>query len=452
MIFSDLTFLFRFFPLFFLCYLLCPKDKRNWIIVAGSLVFYSFGGPLYNVLLLALSGVFNHYGVLYMAKPETSAERKKQCFIALLAYNLGILLVFKYVGVLVKGAPGLPLGISFYTFQILSYVFDVYRGAVEPAESLLTTATYLTLFPRLAMGPIIRYPDQKSELLERPLRRLDRDRGLSLFLVGLGYKVLLADRLATMWTSLQTIGFENLPTWLAWMGAIGYSLQLYFDFHGYSLMAVGLGQMLGFHFPQNFNLPYLSRSVSEFWRRWHITLGAWFRDYVYIPLGGSRGDTKLTLRNLFIVWLLTGLWHGSGLNFILWGLVLFAFIAVEKLWLGAWLAEHPVISHVYLVVVMPLTWVIFACGSLGNVGLYFSRLFPFFGGVGVIPKGLLSRYLIRYLPFLIAGVFFCLPFFKTWFEAHRDRLPCRLLLFAVFWVCIYLIAIGGDNPFLYFSF
>lgn len=451
MIFSNLTFLFRFFPLFFLCYLLCPKNHRNWVLVVGSFIFYAFGGPLYTLGLLALSAVVNHFGALALVKPELEAQRKP-LFIGLLVYNLGILLVFKYIGFLVQGAPGLPLGISFYTFQILSYVFDVYRGTVEPAPSLLTTTTYLTLFPRLAMGPIIRYPDQESELLTRPLRRQDRDRGLSLFLVGLAFKVLLADRLAPLWVSLQTIGFENLPTWLAWMGAFGYSLQLYFDFNGYSLMAIGLGQLLGFHFPQNFDLPYLSRSVSEFWRRWHMTLGRWFRDYVYIPLGGSRGETKITIRNLLVVWLLTGIWHGSSLNFLLWGLVLFVFIALERLWLGPWLAEHPVASHVYLIAVIPLTWVIFACGGLGEVGLYFSRLFPFFGAIGAVPQGLLVRYLTQYLPFMAAGVFFCLPFFRTWYETHRDGLPCRIAQLVLFWVCVYFIAIGGDNPFLYFSF
>ena len=302
------------------------------------------------------------------------------------------------------------------------------------------------------MGPILRYREWRGALKERTITREDVFSGFELFVVGLCFKVLLADQLAPLWASLERIGYEYLSTPLAWLGAVSYSLQLYFDFSGYSLMAMGLGQMLALPVPRNFDLPYTARSVSEFYRRWHITLGTWFRDYVYIPLGGSRNGNARTVLSLTVVWFFTGLWHGASWNFVLWGVMLLGFILLEKFCIGDFLKEHKVLSHVYLLFVIPQTWVIFRITRLKDVGAYFSRLFPLFGAHSAISAQDVLKLLSSYWWLLLLAVFFCLPQPRRFYEKHRGSLLVQLPLFLLFWVCVYFIATSSGNAFLYSRF
>ena len=289
-------------------------------------------------------------------------------------------------------------------------------------------------------------------LKERKPGREDIEQGFQLFCVGLSFKVLLADQLAYLWVVLERIGFEYISTPLAWLGAVGYSLQLYFDFHGYSLMAVGLGRMLALPVARNFDEPYLSRSVSDFYRRWHITLGTWFRDYLYIPLGGSRHGTARTLLSLAVVWLLTGLWHGPTLNYLIWGGSLFVFIALEKLFLRRAFGSLHVIPHLYLLFVIVQTWIVFRIDDLGDLAAYFSRLYPFFGDNPAINYGDFFKYLSSYWWLFAVGIFFCLPWPRRWYERARGNALVWIPLFALFWVSVYFISTGSGSAFLYFRF
>ena len=302
------------------------------------------------------------------------------------------------------------------------------------------------------MGPILRYDEWRGALKSRTIAREDVFLGFERFLVGLCFKVLLADQLAPLWASLERIGYGYLSTPLAWLGAVSYSLQLYFDFSGYSLMAMGLGQMLGLPVPRNFDLPYLSRSVSEFYRRWHITLGTWFRDYVYIPLGGSRRGKARTALSLTVVWVFTGLWHGASWNFVLWGVVLLCCILLEKFCIGGFLKKHALLSHLYLLFVIPQTWVIFRITKFSDIGAYFSRLFPFFGTHSAVSAQDALKLLSSYWWLLLLAVLFCLPQPRRFYEKHRGSLALDLPLFLLFWVCVYFIATSSGNAFLYSRF
>ena len=303
-------------------------------------MFYAYGEPIY-VLLMLLSIAVNFYMALAIYK---KAGHKKIFLIVSLIYNFGMLFVFKYLGFfisIVNGIIGkdllvnpeltLPLGISFYTFQMASYVIDVYRGCYEVSNNPLKFATYVSMFPQLIAGPIVNYSEVEKDLDNRAVKFSKIEKGASYFIFGLSYKVLLANQIQSLWNDVQTVGVYGINTATAWLGSIGFSFQIYFDFFGYSLMAIGLGYIMGFSFPVNFDSPYISTSATEFWRRWHITLGRWFREYVYIPLGGNRVSTKRLVFNTFVVWLLTGLWHGASFNFIIWGLFFFVLLTIEKL-------------------------------------------------------------------------------------------------------------------------
>jgi alginate O-acetyltransferase complex protein AlgI len=276
--------------------------------------------------------------------------------------------------------------------------------------------------------------------------------GITFFAMGLGMKVLIADRLGILWNEILKIGFESISTPMAWLGAVGYSLQLYFDFWGYSLMAGGLGLMLGFRYVQNFIHPYAAGSITDFYRRWHATLGSWFRDYVYIPLGGSRGGSAATIRNLMVVWLLTGFWHGGTLNFVLWGLALGLLIIYEKYVAGGLLDRIPVLGHLHVIILIPLTWVVFAITDLRELGVYFSRLFPLFGAGVAVNRGDFAKYLGIYWPFFAAGILLCVPVFYNLLVWKRRHPVVIGLLLVVFWASIYFASISAGNPFMYFSF
>lgn len=457
MSFSDLKFLFYFLPLFLAAYYLVPRWGKNALLVLGSFVCYLCGAGVRDTVILLAAVAVNYALACWMDTRIGSARRT--ILLLGLSVNLLCLAFFKYAGFLAadttagKGLSALvlPLGLSFYLFQSVSYLIDVYRG--ERAErNPVDYAAFVTAFPQLVMGPILRYRQWRSALRSRTLCRAEVERGFELFVAGLCMKVLLADRLAPLWASLERIGFAYLSTPLAWLGAVGYSLQLYLDFNGYSLMAMGLGQMLGLPIPRNFDLPYLSRSVSEFYRRWHITLGTWFRDYLYIPLGGSRQGKARCALALTVVWFFTGLWHGATWNFLIWGFVLLAFILLEKFCIGGFLRRHPVLSHLYVLLVIPPTWVIFHIADLPALGDYMSRLFPFFTASGAAFSGDFLKYFASYWWLIALGVLFCLPFPRRFFERFRGTLLLDLPLFVLFWLCVYFISISAGNPFLYFRF
>ena len=458
MLFSSIPFLFYFLPPVLLLYFLTPDRWKNLTLLLSSLVFYGWGEPRFLLFMLASIAQGYAFGRLMERYP-----RHKRLFLALSAVlSLGLLGYCKYAGFFLRtlGALtglslpalqiALPIGISFYTFQVLSYVIDVYRGTVPPQRNLLQLATYVAMFPQLIAGPIVRYADIAPELTRRRHTLADAAAGARRFVVGLGKKVLIANVLYELMSAfLQSTQPSMLFTWLY---AVACALQIYFDFSGYSDMAVGLGQIFGFHFPENFRYPFLSGSVTEFWRRWHISLGSWFRDYVYIPLGGSRCSRSRWLLNVFLVWGLTGLWHGASWSFVLWGAALLGFILLEKFCIGGFLKRHRILSHVYLLVVIPLTWVIFRITDLRDLGAYFSRLFPFFGTPGAVSAQDAAKQLASYWWLLLVSILLCLPQPRRFFEKYRRCLWMQVSLFLLLWVCVYFIATSSGSAFLYSRF
>ena len=389
----------------------------------------------------------------------------KKCILCLgIVFHLISLMFFKYTNFLIGEISKitersislsivLPIGISFYTFQGISYLIDVYRGNVKAEKSLLRYSVYISMFEQLIAGPIVTYSQIKRELYKKTLSKDIIIKGIQTFVFGLGLKVLLANPLSKLFIEAQNIGFESISTPFAWLAIIGFTLQIYFDFFGYSLMAIGLGKMLGFSIPKNFDFPYLSHSMSEFWRRWHISLGNWFRDYIYIPLGGNKKGNFRTIFNLLIVWLLTGVWHGAGYNFILWGFVLFIIIAIEKLFLGKFLDKHKLIGRFYMLILIPISWAIFATENINQLKVFLDRLFPIFTlNFSGLFDGDFIKYFTLYLPFVIIGIALC---FKTPFrflKKIKNKYVLNGLLFIIFIGSIYCMYKGYDDPFLYFRF
>lgn len=395
---------------------------------------------------------------------------RKRWLVCGIIYNLSWLILFKYSAFIAQNvnlllgragislhlpvfAPVLPVGISFYTFQAVSYLVDVYRKTVPYERSMVGFGMYISMFPQLIAGPIVTYSSMRAQIGRRKVTFRAIEDGLREFTIGLGFKVLLANRVGGLWTEVQTIGYESISTPLAWLGLLAFSLQIYFDFCGYSLMAKGLGTMMGFKIPNNFNHPYMSLSMTEFWRRWHITLGSWFREYVYIPLGGNRRGALLTFRNLLAVWLLTGFWHGASWNFIIWGLLLFLIMSIERLGLLRVLERRRVIGHLYMMLTIPLTWLVFAVTDVRQILLYFQRLFPFLMKQSLFYfSGDYLKYGKLYAVSIAAGLLFMTDFPYRIYNRHKYSLVTAVVLLAVFWACVYCIRIGMDDPFLYFRF
>ena len=471
MVFSSLTFLFAFLPIFLILYYCSPAKYRNGLLFMGSLVFYGIGEPLY--LCLIICSVLVNLGIGLLIDRSGRLSGKRLWLITGLLYNFGLLFFFKYTNFFLENINGvlklchsgtqlklleltLPLGISFYTFQIVSYIIDVYRGKVKADHSVISLGAYLCMFPQLIAGPIVVYSDIRRELHERTITIHNLDDGLKTFILGLGFKVLLANRVGTLWNEVCTIGFESISTPLAWLGSLAYSMQLYFDFCGYSLMAIGLGKMLGFTIPENFHHPYLSRSVTDFWRRWHITLGAWFREYVYIPLGGNRKGRIRTIVNLGIVWLLTGFWHGAAWNFILWGVFIFLLEILEKNLLLPVLnhksiAAH-IFSHIYMILYILVSWTIFAISDFNQLAMYLARMFPFFGMGHTLNSYDFVKYLTDYGVLLICCILFCTAGPEKLYHRFKNKLGGIVIALIIFWYSVYYLAIGMNNPFLYFRF
>ena len=471
MVFSSIAFIMYFMPVFFLVYYILPASYKNAWLFLASLGFYYYGvrgNPGY-LLLMIMSVVVNFVAGKLIAAQKTKRARKAWLVVGIV-YDLGWLILFKYLGFLIENLNALfgamhvkvqletwnlilPIGISFYTFQIISYLVDVYRRETKAEKSLISLGTYLCMFPQLIAGPIVNYHLIQEQLHKRKHSMEKVESGLKVFALGLAYKVLLANRVGHLWTEVTAIGYESISTPLAWMSIVAYSLQLYFDFYGYSLMAIGLGRMMGFDFPQNFNNPYMAVSMTDFWRRWHMTLGGWFREYVYIPLGGNRGGFAKTVRNMFVVWLLTGLWHGASWTFVLWGLLLFVLLFVEKAGLGKVLERHKALGHIYMILWIPLSWLVFVITDLSQLGIYLQKLFPFFGNARtVLFQGDYLKYGKTYGIYLVLGILFATGVQEKLLKKNKNRLWVILLLLALFWASVYCMYLGMDDPFLYFRF
>lgn len=463
MVFSSLAFIFRFMPLFFLCYFLTPKPFRNIVLFLGSIIFYAVGEPVY-VLLMLFSILVNFMLCVHMAR-EKRARQRKWLLGCILILDFGMLFLFKYydfaaqnVNLLLhrEAVPmlnlTLPLGISFYTFQIASYAADIYRRKMKHTGTLLDFATYVSMFPQLIAGPIVQYQEVSSELESRKTTLYSIEKGLEIFCFGLGAKVLLANKIWIFWNQIQGIGYANLSTPAAWMGAVAYSFHIYFDFWGYSLMAIGLGHMLGFHLPRNFESPYMVKSVTEFWRKWHMTLGRFFREYVYIPLGGNRKGNLRMLINMLIVWSLTGLWHGASWNFVLWGLGFFVLLSLEKFIYGKFLENSRIIGHIYIWILIPVTWVVFAIPDLEQLAVYLQQLAGIHRQPVLVSTDQLMRYVREYGRLFAACAFFSTGLPKRIYYGIRGGIVVVALALAVFWMSVYELANGINNPFLYFRF
>ncbi len=460
MLFNSIGFLFCFLPVFLLLYGITPKRYKNITLLSGSLIFYA-AGDLKFLPLLMVSVLINF--LLGQGISRTSGRggnrhdsiiRKNKILLGTAAaFNLGMFAFFK------AGFGGMepPLGISFYTFQVLGYFFDIYREEQRRENSLLRFATYICMFPRLLMGPIVAYGEVRQDLRTRQFTAEGLQQGLKVFTMGLAAKVLLADRIGILWNDVQVAGFVSISTPLAWMAAAAYSLKIYFDFYGYSLMAVGLGRMLGFELPENFREPYMAVSLRDFYRRWHITLGRWFCKYVYIPLGGSRKGFPRTVINLFVVWILTSVWHGSTVNFLIWGMLIFLLIVFERLMEAAGtgrLFRHGILKavpHLYLWAVVPVTWMCFAIPDTAQLQVYLGRMFGAAEGI-CVSAGDWIRALETYWYLFVVGFLACTPLVKRIFQKWKDSFAGTLVLAVLFWVCVWRLQVQGQNVFMYVNF
>ena len=468
MLFSSIVFLFSFLPAVMILYYLLPVRFRNVILLLASLVFYAWGEPVYLFLML-LSILFNYFSGLDIARNLQDKRAAKRSLVFNLIINLAVLGFFKYEGFVLDTLNGilpvhisyhalpLPIGISFYTFQILSYIIDVYRGNVKVQTNLPNFALYVTMFPQLIAGPIVQYADVDEQLASREISRTKFGEGSMYFIRGLAKKVLLANTSGMIFTEVSGLAKDNIAVMTAWLGAFAYMFQIYFDFSGYSDMAIGLGKMFGFEFNMNFNYPYVSKSITEFWRRWHISLSSWFRDYVYIPLGGNRVSKIKHIRNLLIVWFLTGLWHGAAWNFVAWGLYYGVILIIEKYLLSPGLDRLPdVVRHIYSIVLVVIGWVLFFSSSFGQAADYIRVMFGA-GAHGFADREsmyLLTSNLILWLILIFGST----PLVHFRYE-HMLRskkwnttIINSVVYAALFIVCIAYLVTETYNPFLYFRF
>ena len=467
MVFSSLTFLMLFLPAVLLIYFAVPRQGKNAVLFIFSLLFYAWGEPIY-VGLMIFSTVLDYTCGWLVEKYRGTSKQKIGLLISVFT-NLSLLFFFKYTDffigtintvfgtdIAMLNLP-LPIGISFYTFQTMSYTIDVYRGDAKVQKNILSFGAYVSLFPQLIAGPIVRYQDVADQLNERT-HSFDRfGDGVKRFVTGLGKKVLLANNIGLLWDAISKTAAENLTTLAAWLGIIAFAFQIYFDFSGYSDMAIGLGKMFGFEFLENFNYPYTSKSVTEFWRRWHISLGTWFRDYIYIPLGGNRKGLPIQIRNIAIVWLLTGFWHGASWNYVLWGVFYGLLLMAEKLFLLKWLKKAPAfVGHIYTMFAVLFGWVLFAFEDFGKGVAFLKTMFG--GGAGFISNGTLYQ-ILSYLPLLIVCLVAATPLAKKIYGKLSLKAGEGVLLTVdsvriagIMLLSIAYLISGSYNPFLYFRF
>ena len=463
MLFTSISFLYYFLPTIIILYFITPKKYRNYILLIFSIIFYMYGEPKYVILML-VEILVAYFGALLIDK-----YKSKEIFLVTIIIHIGLLCVFKYTDLFIGTINSifktnisflniaLPIGISFYTFQILSYVIDVYRGKVKVQKNILKLATYVSLFPQLIAGPIVRYETICNELDNRDETIEKFSLGIRRFIIGLAKKVLIANMLGELCTKFSLVDERSVLFY--WIFAISYMLQVYFDFSAYSDMAIGLGKMFGFTFLENFNYPFISKSITEFWRRWHISLSSWFKDYVYIPLGGSRKGTLKLVRNILIVWFLTGIWHGAAYNFILWGLFIGVFLVIEKLWLSKYISKLPkFLRNIYVLFIIMISFIMFNAGSINEAFFNIKGLFGL--NKEVFINNYTIYYLKSYLIVLIIAIFGATPLFKNIIEKLKKSkclnkiiniLEPIFLVILLLLVTAYLID-SSYNPFLYFRF
>ena len=484
MVFSSFVFLLAFLLLVLLIYYVCPGKVRNLVLLVASLLFYAWGEPVY-VLIMLFSTVFDYTNgrlIEYFQNKNRPGKAKVVLVIDLVG-NLGILGFFKYADFVIgninsiTGAGltllhiALPIGISFYTFQTMSYTIDVYRKVVPAQHNIVAFATYVTLFPQLIAGPIVQYKTVAAELSDRKVTLTDFSEGAFRFTIGLAKKVLLANQIGSLWDTISQLHQMSAAT--AWLGAIAYSFQIYFDFSGYSDMAIGLGKIFGFHFLENFNFPYMSKTITEFWRRWHISLSSWFREYVYIPLGGNRKGMGRQLFNIMVVWMLTGLWHGANWNFVLWGIYYGILLMFEKLFLLKWLKKAPAwIGHIYSMFLVVIGWTIFAQTDMSQLGRYLKTMFGIgsHGGADADFFYFLSTNAVLLILLVVCSIdhrFWLRKICKKsvdsenteddniyqWCELSRGLTYAKPIIMVVLLVVSFAFLVGDSyNPFLYFRF
>lgn len=466
MVFSSTIFLCVYLPLVLLGYYICPKKGRNLFLLIVSLVFYAWGEPKY-VFLMIFSILVNYIFGRLMDKNRGRQKRMKLMLVLSVVIDLGLLSVFKYTDFIITNVNAifgssfdllkiaLPIGISFYTFQAMSYTIDVYRNDVRVQKNLIDFGMYITMFPQLIAGPIVRYADVQDQLAERSVTTADFSEGIMRFVVGLGKKVLLANQMGAVWSEIYALG-GDVSALMAWTGAIAYTFQIYFDFSGYSDMAIGLGRMFGFKFPENFRYPYQSVSITDFWRRWHITLSTWFKEYLYIPLGGNRCGLARQALNLLIVWSLTGFWHGAGWNFVMWGLYYFVILFIEKLFLLKALDKLPkLFRHVYALLLIVIGWVIFASDDVGVLLPYLGSMFGANGAVGGMDVYTLFTKAVLLIICCVASTELPKRLFLSATGAMNEKAAFTIKsVMTIALLALSMILLIGDsyNPFLYFRF
>lgn len=466
MIFSSLLFMFIYLPMVLVIYYVSPIKWRNIVLLLFNVIFYSWGEPIY-IILMAFSIVVDYGLGLFLDKNRENPKKSKSIVVISVVFNIGLLVFFKYFDFIIENLSyisgleqleplglALPIGISFYTFQKLSYIIDVYRQESKAQKSFVAFASFVTLFPQLIAGPIIQYRDLENQLEKRKYSIEQFAAGVTIFVIGLGKKVLLANNIGMLWEVYQSTNVQDLSVLGAWLGALAFTFQIYFDFSGYSDMAIGIGRMLGFEFKPNFNYPYCSRSITDFWRRWHISLSSWFRDYVYIPLGGNRKGKNRWLINILIVWAATGLWHGASWNFLLWGIYYGILLILEKLFLLKWLEKVPrIVTHIYTMFFVIVGWVIFAIEDSTRCLSYIATMF------GLQGKSFLQDvdlyYVRNYFAMFILVCCASLPIIDRFKKKMNDKMRFTVLMFGLGIVLLlsttYLVD-STYNPFLYFRF
>lgn len=454
-----------FLPFVLTLYYITPRRFRNLTLFIVDLVFYAWGEP-WLVILMLFSILLNYTSGIFIGINREKKGLARFIFILSVILNLGLLGFFKYAGFIGEtlnmvmpflNIPileiALPIGISFYTFQTMSYTIDVYKNTVKVQKNIITFGTYVSLFPQLIAGPIVRYEDVAEQLMHRKETLQGFTDGVKLFLIGLSKKVLLANEMGNLWDAVRESGTQSGALG-SWVGIIAYTFQIYFDFCGYSEMAMGLGKMFGFDFLKNFDYPYISKSITEFWRRWHISLGTWFREYVYIPLGGNRKGLYRQIINIAVVWFLTGLWHGASWNFILWGLYFGVLLMIEKLFMLKVLKKAPaIISHIYSIIIILFGWILFYFENLNEMGIFLARMF---GSDGFMMSGDISVKIISYIPLLIVSAITSTPLISKLYHKIKskpilyviDNAGCVLALL----LCTAALVSSDYNPFLYYKF
>lgn len=473
MVFSSLLFLFIFLPAVLLLYFAVPKKFRNLILFITSLFFYAWGEPIYILIMIFSTIVdYTHGMLVHHFKEKGEIKKAKLAVLSSMVINLGLLCFFKYGDFILENINAvfgtaiplmklaLPIGISFYTFQTMSYTIDVFRGDAKVQKNIISFGTYVVLFPQLIAGPIVQYKTIAEQLDSRRETVSDFNVGVSRFMMGLGKKVLLANNIGYLWSQVSAMELESLPVVTAWLGILAFTFQIYFDFSGYSDMAIGLGRMFGFKFLENFDHPYMSKSITEFWRRWHISLGTWFKEYVYIPLGGNRNGYAKQIRNICVVWLLTGIWHGASWNFLVWGAYFGFLLVMEKLFLLKWLKKAPsFVSHIYTMFLVIISWAIFAFDDMASGYVYIKSMFGLNGNAFSNGESVYLLYtnLILFAIMIFASTDWGLKLGRLVMDKLENKAYLRETVRNVAFASIFLLSVAylvdaSFNPFLYFRF